>query len=133
MVDQKNKTIEELRNEIVERKGREGKLKEELAEAEGRHKVREAIRTGNEKPVNNSLSSAAKYNTRGKDKPENGRTIGTVSSDWEFRRRQGAKETPFTAGCKVFVGKAIKADTVYQSSFAKGHFECPNCGEHLEK
>ena len=37
----------------MERKEREGELGKKLAKTETRHKVREAIKTGKEKPVSN--------------------------------------------------------------------------------
>ena len=104
LLEQKNQTIDELRDEIVERKGREGELREKLAEAEGRYKVREAIPTGKYKPVSDGSNSAENRDTIGKDKPENRRNIGKVSTGWEFRRKKGERETPLTAGYRILRG-----------------------------
>jgi len=93
LVEQKEQTINELRDEIVERKRREGELREEIAEAEGRRKMRKAMPTENKKPVKKGSSSAERCN------------IGESTSDWQFRRRQGTRDTPFTAGCQVLFGK----------------------------
>lgn len=93
---QKNQTIDELGDEIVERKEREGEAREKLAEVEGRYKVRSAIPTGKEKPVSDGWSSKEKFDTIGIGKPKKDK-----SSRWEFSRKKGELETPLTAGYQI--------------------------------
>ncbi len=98
---QKNQMIDELGDEIVERKEREGEVREKLAEVEGRYKVRSVIPTGKEKPVSDGWSSKEKFDTIGMGKPKKDKTIGKVSTSWEFRRKKGELETPLTAGYQM--------------------------------
>ncbi|KAF6238784.1 hypothetical protein HO173_003291 [Letharia columbiana] len=82
---EQSQIIDEFRKKIMERREREGELREKLAKTETRHKVREAIKTGKEKPVSNGSSSAEKYNTIGKGKSKHLKTITKASTDREFR------------------------------------------------
>ncbi|MCJ1279939.1 hypothetical protein MMC21_007764 [Puttea exsequens] len=99
LLEQKNSTIDKLRNKIVERKEREGEFREKLAEAEGRYKAREAISIERDKSASNGSDSAEKRKVM--SKPEDRRTNGKESTTWEFRRKKGEVVTPFTVACRM--------------------------------
>ena len=103
---QKDQEIDRLQKEIVERKKYVGELQEKLAEMEGRDKAREAMPTQIEKTVSDGLDTVEKGNKKGKDKPVRAkqRVIGATSTDWEFRRKKGVKQTPFSAGREILWG-----------------------------
>ena len=107
LLDQKDQAIDGLQKEIVEKKRCVGELREKLAEVEGRDKAREAMATQIERTVGDGFDTVEKGNRKGKDKPERSkqRVNGAISTDWEFRRKKGVKETPFSAALEILRGK----------------------------
>ena len=103
---QKDQEIDGLQKEIVERKKYVGELQEKLAEMEGRDKAREAMSTQIEKTVSDGLDTVEKGNRKAKDKPVRAKqkVIGATSTDWEFRRKKGVKQTPLSAGREILWG-----------------------------
>ncbi len=61
-------------------KGQKEELRKKLTKAEERHKLRKTISTEKEKSIDSGSSSTEKCNTIRKDKSENRRIIGKVST-----------------------------------------------------
>lgn len=104
LLEQKNQAIDGLQEEIVEKKRCEGELREKLAEVEGRDKAREAMPTQVEKTVSNGSDTVEKGNRKGKDKSVRAKQRVIGGTGWEFRRKKGENETPFSAGCRILRG-----------------------------
>lgn len=92
LLEQKEQMIDKLREEIVQKKEREGELRERLAEMEGRQKVRESKSKGQEEVVHRGPSLGERKLLKGGGK------------DWEFRRKKGEKMTPLRAGSRILRG-----------------------------